>query len=171
MNKRFSTLLAAALVAGGLSANVMATDIATTDLKDGQFIHLSTATGGTTYLAMDAKGDFSTVDASNWSGKINSLLGALWQIKLIPHTTQAGTTYTYSFTNRLSGQMLSVNLQSNVIGGGRAAISAPTPVAANEIAANEKGGNTEWAYDAGKGFYAVKGDSIFTIGTNVLPVA
>ena len=42
MNKRFSTLLAAALVAGGLSANVMATDIATTDLKDGQFIHLST---------------------------------------------------------------------------------------------------------------------------------
>ena len=166
MNKRFSTLLAAALVAGGLSANVMATDIATTDLKDGQFIHLSTATGGTTYLAMDAKGDFSTVDASNWSGKINSLLGALWQIKLIPHTTQAGTTYTYSFTNRLSGQMLSVNLQSNVIGGGRAAISAPTPVAANEIAANEKGGNTEWAYDAGKGFYAVKGDSIFTIGTN-----
>ena len=78
MNKRFSTLLAAALVAGGLSANVMATDIATTDLKDGQFIHLSTATGGTTYLAMDAKGDFSTVDASNWSGKINSLLGALW---------------------------------------------------------------------------------------------
>ena len=109
MNKRFSTLLAAALVAGGLSANVMATDIATTDLKDGQFIHLSTATGGTTYLAMDAKGDFSTVDASNWSGKINSLLGALWQIKLIPHTTQAGTTYTYSFTNRLSGQMLSVN--------------------------------------------------------------
>ena len=167
MNKRFSTLLAAALVAGGLSANVMATDIATTDLKDGQFIHLSTATGGTTYLAMDAKGDFSTVDASNWSGKINSLLGALWQIKLIPHTTQAGTTYTYSFTNRLSGQMLSVNLQSNVVGGGRAAISAPTAVAANEIAANEKGGNTEWAYEAGKGFYAVKGDSIFTIGTNV----
>ena len=165
MNKRFSTLLAAALVAGSMSANVMAADIATTDLKDGQFIHLSTATGGTTYLAMDAKGDFSTVDASDWSGKINSLLGSLWQVKLIPHTTQAGTTYTYSFTNRLSGQMLSVKLQSNVEGGGRAAISNPA-VAANEIAANEKGGNTEWAYESGKGFYAVKGDSIFTIGTN-----
>ena len=165
MNKRFSTLLAAALVAGGLSTNVMAADIATTDLKDGQFIHLSTATGGTTYLTMDAKGDFSTVVASSWSGNIDKLLGSLWQVKLIPHTTQAGTTYTYSFTNRLSGQMLSVKLQSNVEGGGRAAISDPA-VAANEIAANEKGGNTEWAYEAGKGFYAVKGDSIFTIGTN-----
>ena len=165
MNKRFSTLLAAALVAGGLSTNVMAADIATKDLKDGQFIHLSTVSNGKTYLAMDAKGAFSTVDASDWSGKINSLLGSLWQVKLIPHTTQAGTIYTYSFTNRLSGQMLSVNLQSNIVGGGRAAIADPA-VAANEIAANEKGGNTEWAYEAGKGFYAVKGDSIFTIGTN-----
>ena len=156
MNKRFSTLLAAALVAGGLSANVMATNIATTDLKDGQFIHLSTATGGTTYLAMDAKGDFSTVDASDWSGKINSLLGSLWQVKLIPHTTQAGTTYTYSFTNRLSGQLLSVKLQSDIDGGGRS----------KNITANEKGGNTEWAYAADNALYAIKGDTVFTIGTS-----
>ena len=156
MNKRFSTLLAAALVAGGLSTNVMAADIATTDLKDGQFIHLSTATGGTTYLTMDAKGDFSTVDASDWSGKINSLLGSLWQVKLIPHTTQAGTTYTYSFTNRLSGQLLSVKLQSDVDGGGRS----------ENITANEKGGNTEWAYAAGNALYAIKGDTVFTIGTS-----
>ena len=156
MNKRFSTLLAAALVAGGLSANVMAADIVTTDLKDGQFIHLSTATGGTTYLTMDAKGDFSTVDASDWSGKINSLLGSLWQVKLIPHTTQAGTTYTYSFTNRLSGQLLSVKLQSDVDGGGRS----------ENITANEKGGNTEWAYAAGNALYAIKGDTVFTIGTS-----
>ena len=77
MNKRFSTLLATALVAGGLSANVMAKDIATTDLKDGQFIHLSTATGGTTYLTMDDKGGFSTVTATSWSGNIDKLLGSL----------------------------------------------------------------------------------------------
>ena len=156
MNKRFSTLLATALVAGGLSANVMAKDIATTDLKDGQFIHLSTATGGTTYLTMDDKGGFSTVTATSWSGNIDKLLGSLWQVKLIPHTTQAGTTYTYSLTNRLSGQLLSVKLQSDVDGGGRSA----------NITANEKGGNTEWAYVSGNGLYAVKGDSIFTIGTS-----
>ena len=156
MNKRFSTLLAAALVAGGLSANVMAADIVTTDLKDGQFIHLSTATGGTTYLTMDAKGDFSTVVASSWSGNIDKLLGSLWQVKLIPHTTQAGTTYTYSLTNRLSGQLLSVKLQSDVDGGGRS----------ENITANEKGGNTEWAYAAGNALYAIKGDTVFTIGTS-----
>ncbi|RDU50305.1 hypothetical protein DWU89_04895 [Parabacteroides acidifaciens] len=160
MNKRFSTLLAAALVAGGLSANVMAADIVTTDLKDGQFIHLSTATGGTTYLTMDAKGDFSTVVASSWSGNIDKLLGSLWQVKLIPHTTQAGTTYTYSLTNRLSGQLLSVKLQSDVDGGGRS----------ENITANEKGGNTEWAYASGNALYAIKGDTVFTIGigSNVL---
>ena len=156
MNKRFSTLLATALVAGGLSFNAMAADIATTDLKDGQFIHLSTTTGGTTYLTMDDKGGFSTVAATSWSGNIDKLLGSLWQVKLIPHTTQAGTTYTYSLTNRLSGQLLSVKLQSDVDGGGRSA----------NITANEKGGNTEWAYVSGNGLYAVKGDSIFTIGTS-----
>ncbi|MEY8489124.1 hypothetical protein AALE46_19870, partial [Tannerellaceae bacterium 33-180] len=156
MNKRFSTLLAAALVAGGLSTNVMAANIATTDLKDGQFIHLSTGDAGTTYLAMDAKGAFSTVNGADWSGKINSLLGSLWQVKLIPHTTQAGTTYTYSFTNRLSGQLLSVKLQSDVNGGGRSA----------NITANEKGGNTEWAYASGNALYAIKGDTVFTIGTS-----
>ena len=156
MNKRFSTLLATALVAGGLSFNAMAADIATTDLKDGQFIHLSTTTGGTTYLTMDDKGGFSTVAATSWSGNIDKLLGSLWQVKLIPHTTQAGTTYTYSFTNRLSGQLLSVKLQSDVDGGGRSA----------NITANEKGGNTEWAYASGNALYAIKGDTVFTIGTS-----
>ena len=157
MNKRFSTLLAAALVAGGLSFNAMATEMAADKLEDGQFIHLiAGASTATDYLTMDAKGDFAKVAASSWNGKINQLLGSLWQVKLIPHTTQAGTTYTYSFTNRLSGQLLSVKLQSDVDGGGRSA----------NITANEKGGNTEWAYVSGKGLYAVKGDSIFTIGTS-----
>jgi len=157
MNKRFSTLLATALVAGGLSFNAMATEMAADKLEDGQFIHLiAGASTATDYLTMDAKGDFAKVAASSWNGKINQLLGSLWQVKLIPHTTQAGTTYTYSFTNRLSGQLLSVKLQSDVDGGGRSA----------NITANEKGGNTEWAYVSGKGLYAVKGDSIFTIGTS-----
>ena len=67
MNKRFSTLLATALVAGGLSANVMATPVDASTLKDGQTIHL-TIGNGTDYLAMDEAGNFSKVAASNWDG-------------------------------------------------------------------------------------------------------
>ena len=155
MNKRFSTLLAAALVAGGLSANVMATPVDASTLKDGQTIHL-TIGSSTDYLAMDEAGNFSKVAASSWDGKIKDLFGTLWQIKLIPHATAGGTTYTYSFTNRLSGQMLSVKLQSDKKDGGRV----------NTIAANEKGGNTEWAWDGTKGLYVIGTDSAFTIGSD-----
>ena len=157
MNKRFSTLLAAALVAGGLSFNAAATAVDASTIKDGSFIHLTT--GSNKYLAMSEKGAFSEVDGSAWAGKIDGLLGTLWQVKLIPHQTIGGTTYTYSFTNRLSGQMLAVKLQSDVVDGGRNA----------DITANEKGGNTEWAWDDANGLYAVKNygtgkDTTFTIG-------
>ena len=159
MNKRFSTLLAAALVAGGLSFNAAATPVDASTIKDGSFIHLTT--GSSKYLAMSEKGVFSEVDGSAWTGKIDGLLGTLWQVKLIPHQTIGGTTYTYSFTNRLSGQMLAVKLQSDVVGGGRDA----------DITTNEKGGNTEWAWDDANGLYAVKNygtgkDTTFTIGFN-----
>ena len=159
MNKRFSTLLAAVMVAGGFSFNVAAAPVDASTVKDGSFIHLTT--GSNKYLAMDEKGDFSEVDGSAWAGKINELLGTLWQVKLIPHQTIGGTTYTYSFTNRLSGQLFSVKLQSDVDGGGRK----------TAIASNEKGGNTEWAWDDANGLYAVKNygagkDTTFTIGFN-----
>ncbi|WP_308550466.1 DUF6383 domain-containing protein [uncultured Parabacteroides sp.] len=147
--------MATALVAGGLSANVMATPVDASTLKDGQTIHL-TIGSSTDYLAMDEAGNFSKVAASSWDGKIKDLFGTLWQIKLIPHATAGGTTYTYSFTNRLSGQMLSVKLQSDKKDGGRV----------NTIAANEKGGNTEWAWDGTKGLYVIGTDSAFTIGSN-----
>ena len=155
MNKRFSTLLATALVAGGLSFNAAAAPVDASALKDGQTIHLIIGSD-TDYLAMDEAGNFSKVAASSWNGKIKDLFGTLWQIKLIPHATAGGTTYTYSFTNRLSGQMLSVKLQSDKKDGGRV----------NTIAANEKGGNTEWAWDDTKGLYVIGTDSAFTIGSD-----
>ena len=158
MNKRFSTLLAAALVAGGLSfnANAAVTPVDASQIKDGSFIHLGT---GSSVLSVSDEGEFGLQVTTTWTGNIDKLLGTLWQVKKIPHQTVAGISYTYSFTNRLSGQLLSVKLESNVAGGGRAA----------SIEMNEKGGNTEWAWDQTKGLYAVKNygtdkDTTFTIG-------
>ena len=75
MNKRFSTLLATALVAGGLSFNAAATEMAADKLEDGQFIHLiAGASTATDYLTMDAKGVFAKVEASSWDGKTTSYL-------------------------------------------------------------------------------------------------
>ena len=161
MNKRFSTLLAAALVAGGLSfnANAAVTPVDASQIKDGSFIHLGT---GSSVLSVSDEGEFGLQVTTTWTGNIDNLLGTLWQVKKIPHQTVAGISYTYSFTNRLSGQLLSVKLESNVAGGGRAAT----------IEMNEKGGNTEWAWDQTKGLYAVKNygtdkDTTFTIGFDV----
>ena len=56
MNKRFSTLLAAALVAGGLSfnANAAVTPVDASQIKDGSFIHLGT---GSSLLVMKENSD------------------------------------------------------------------------------------------------------------------
>ena len=158
MNKRFSTLLGAALVAGGLSfnANAAVIPVDASQIKDGSFIHLGT---GSSVLSVSDEGEFGLQATTTWTGNIDKLLGTLWQVKKIPHQTVAGISYTYSFTNRLSGQLLSVKLESNVAGGGRAA----------SIEMNEKGGNTEWAWDQTNGLYAVKNygtdkDTTFTIG-------
>ena len=109
MNKRFSTLLAAALVAGGLSFNANAAVYGADDVKDGSFIHLGETSGSSDVLAVteDGKFDQFTIAASNgWDGNIKNLLGTLWQVKKTAHTSSAGVQYTYSFVNRLSGQLL-----------------------------------------------------------------
>ena len=92
MNKRFSTLLAAALVAGGLSFNAAAASVDASTLKDGSFIHLTIGSGSTDYLAMDEAGNFKKVEAATWRGSISNLLGTLWQVKLNPHSSVAGIT-------------------------------------------------------------------------------
>ena len=150
MNKRFSTLLAAALVAGGMSFNAAADAYTAEDVKD-VFIHLGD--GANTVLSMTDDGTFSTVSTSaGWKGQVDQLLGTLWQVKATAQTTTGA--YTFTFTNRLSGQLLSVKLQSDQKGGGRKAL----------ITENEKGGNTVWGWDQTVGLYAVQGDSTFYIG-------
>ena len=154
MNKRFSTLLAAALVAGGLSFNANATAYGADDVKDGSFIHLGASSD---VLSVNDKSEFGLQSTTTWSGNVDKLLGTLWQVKKTAHTTSAGVQYTYSFVNRLSGQMLSIKLQS-VDGTKR-----------ENIKANEKQGQTDWAWDGTAGLYCVKNfgagkDSVFQLG-------
>ena len=154
MNKRFSTLLAAALVAGGLSFNANAAAYGADDVKDGSFIHLGS---GTDVLSVSDESEFGLQSTTTWSGNVDKLLGTLWQVKKTAHTTSAGVQYTYSFVNRLSGQMLSIKLQS--VDG----------VKRENIEANEKQGQTDWAWDDAAGLYCVKNfgvdkDSVFQLG-------
>ena len=154
MNKRFSTLLAAALVAGGLSFNANAAAYGADDVKDGSFIHLGASSD---VLSVDDDGEFGLQSTTTWTGNVDKLLGTLWQVKKTPHATSAGVQYTYSFVNRLSGQMLSIKLQS-VDGAKR-----------ENIKANEKQGQTDWAWDDAAGLYCVKNfgagkDSVFQLG-------
>ena len=154
MNKRFSTLLAAALVAGGLSFNANAAAYGADDVKDGSFIHLGS---GTDVLSVSDKSEFGLQSTTTWTGNVDKLLGTLWQVKKTAHTTSAGVQYTYSFVNRLSGQMLSIKLQS--VDG----------VKRENIKANEKQGQTDWAWDDAAGLYCVKNfgadkDSVFQLG-------
>ena len=157
MNKRFSTLLAAALVAGGLSFNANAAAYGADDVKDGSFIHLGASTD---VLSVNDDSEFGLQSTSTWTGNVNKLLGTLWQVKKTAHTTSAGVQYTYSFVNRLSGQMLSIKLQS--VDG----------VKRENIKANEKQGQTDWAWDGTAGLYCVKNfgadkDSVFQLGFTV----
>ena len=82
MNKRFSTLLAAALVAGGLSfnANAAVTPVDASQIKDGSFIHLGT---GSSVLSVSDEGEFGLQVTTTWTGNIDKLLGTLWQVKKI----------------------------------------------------------------------------------------
>ncbi len=155
MNKRFSTLLAAALVAGGLSFNADAISYSNDAVKDGSFIHLGT---GTDVLSVSDEGIFGLQATTDWTGNIDKLLGTLWQVKKTAHTTAAGVQYTYSFVNRLSGQALSIKLQSD------------NGTDRKNIEMNEKGtnANTDWAWDDAAGLYCVKNfgadkDSVFQL--------
>ena len=147
MNKRFSTLLAAALVAGGFSFNAMATapasPVAADYVKDGSFIFLTQNTSN--YLTMSEEGALKYEAITDWAGKLSKLNSAKWQVAVTEHAVPNSTpVYTYSFVNKLSGQALTIGLQSNV--------AAHT----KNVTANEATGNTDWSWDTAVGLYAVK---------------
>ena len=169
MNKRFSTLLAAVMVAGGFSFNAAAAapsaPVAADYVKDGSFIFLTQNTSN--YLTMSEDGTLKYEAVSDWANNLSKLNSAKWQVAVTEHPVpNANPVYTYSFVNKLSGQILTIDLQSNV------------PAHTKDVTANEASGNTDWSWDTSVGLYAVKQytikgekvDSVYVLdvtGTNI----
>ena len=157
MNKRFSTLLAAALVAGGLSFNAAATAYlpSTVDggtVKEGVNAYLK---AGSNYLTVDKDGSLKAVTGPLTGANLSS---ALWTIKAVPTTTVTGTTYAYQFTNKGTGQLLSIELKSNKAASGKDNLKI-------------EAGNTKWGWDQTNGLYALTTDSVFWIDGKDLKAA
>ncbi|RHJ77106.1 hypothetical protein, partial [Parabacteroides sp. AM08-6] len=151
MNKRFSTLLATALVAGSVSAFAQQTKATTVGdmlekVKTGDYVTLTT-NSKLVSLANDQL-DFATLENLTATKDAEDAFSAMWKIKVIPGVGTAGTP-TYSFENKLTGKMFAVKLQTNNKG------------ASTAVATFDEEGNTEWAYNSKLGLYSVKGDSTF----------
>ena len=158
MNKRFSTLLAAALVAGGLSFNAAADSYlpSTVDggtVKEGVNAYLK---AGSDYLTVDKDGSLKVVSGALTGANLSS---ALWTIKAVPTTTVTGTTYAYQFTNKGTGQLLSIELKSNKAATGKDNLKI-------------EAGNTTWGWDQTNGLYAVgtKDTTFWIDGVNMIAV-
>ncbi|SEF60735.1 DUF6383 domain-containing protein [Parabacteroides chinchillae] len=154
MNKRFSTLLAIALMAGGLSASAQSVDKYTPDgvLATGiqptkNYYHIK-AVGTDTYLTAtrDAAGSDSIATMYPQSGAFScsaALDSAMWQIDLT-----VGVDSVFSFTNKVTGAKLSV---------------------AKEGTAVVKDGISSWAWKTTAGGYITNGSSlrVDTLSTSV----
>lgn len=128
MNKRFSTLLATALVAGGLSSSALATDVtATRDIvtvdgtafpKDSYFHLLTSTTLGDGALSItktyDGKADSLFIRTAATNGTIGTagIDSALWAIDSVPALPIG---YAYSFKNKVSGQSIALDLANETI--------------------------------------------------------
>ncbi|WP_293740854.1 DUF6383 domain-containing protein, partial [uncultured Parabacteroides sp.] len=154
MNKRFSTLLAAALVAGGFSFNVMAA-AGPGAVKDGEFTFLEVGSG---VMAIDADGTLKEDTKPTSSSTMDVINAALWKVTVIPGADITGVP-TYKFQNKKTGQMLSVKLQNDQ--------AAAAGIATSSAAAKIGAGNSTWAWDDTKGLYAVVGDSTFYFTTGL----
>ncbi len=156
MNKRFSTLLAAALVAGGVSASAQrkavdpATDLLNT-VKSGDYVSLNVGSSAFTSFTEDNGLDFSTLTDLTAGDAFDAFSG-MWKITIIPFETPAGMP-TYSFENKLTGKQFAVKLQTN----GKDGVSTTA-------AAYDEDGETEWGFNGTLGLYHVEGDSTFFFG-------
>ncbi|MEY8488689.1 DUF6383 domain-containing protein [uncultured Parabacteroides sp.] len=124
MNKRFSTLLAAALVAGGLSStgmaqianpqrfqDVAASEVASEKVEEGFYYHLGTTGGKHLSFLTDATDkkvylqarpiSSSSADAEVYVASTDS---ALWE----PTITISNNVKSFKFTNKLTGKVLAV---------------------------------------------------------------
>ena len=146
MNKKFSTLLASVLLAGGFSFNAQAAGMPA-EAKAGDYVKIGT-TGSAVLTISD--GSLSQVDLSSIvSGNafvgakgFKDLFNTLWRVEVIkPAETSAALSY--RFVNKQTGEYLAIKLQTNNKGtskGGAAKIDAT--------------GNKEWSVDASGHLYA-----------------
>lgn len=139
MNKRFSTLVAAALVAGGLSANAQV--LSDTDLKTGDFVFLKTGLTAKA-LYINQAGKLDSMDLSATDSTILKLDSISWKVTV----TKGVAASTFKFQNRGTNQYLSLKAKT-----GENAISA----AADAL--------SEWGYSTTNGIFANKGDSTYVV--------
>ena len=161
MNKRFSTLLAAALVAGGVSASAQTKAIVADDIlanaKSGDYVTLVDADNNFLNVVLDKDG--KATNALTTAGTpqnftsitMQDAFNSMWKIEIIAPTSAAGIP-TYKFVNKLTQQSLAVDLVTNGKDG----------VSTTEVELGEYG-NDEWAFNSTLGLYAVSGDSTFFI--------
>ncbi|RHO71812.1 hypothetical protein DW083_10500 [Parabacteroides sp. AF48-14] len=172
MNKRFSTLLAAVLVAGGSSFNAFAQ--LSSDVESGDFAFLAKTDGSVLSFGKDGNNPKlafleKSSDISGFKGIKNSFYSenvfdginaALWQIEEIKPSDPAGVP-AYRFINKKTQQVLAFELKNdNKAKTGADKSNARVSTKAYAIA---DGGNATWALtDAGVP-YVVSGDSVFTL--------
>ena len=162
MNKRFSTLLATLLVAGGLSSSAWA---AAKDYKAGP---ATVEDGEYTFLCVGDADNVLSIGDGNVLTKISApstglsaVNKALWKVSVIKSTSVAGGN-TYKFQNKATGQWLAIDLKSDKAAGQAAFVTSDGNVKVG-------GANSTWGWSATNGLYAVKGDSIFTLTADTDP--
>lgn len=144
MNKRFSTLVATALVACGMSVSAQGVYLKSGEVKDGSFVFLSNPVGTNDDLAVTTDGTLKLHSQITSVSATDSTIAVLdsmaWKV-----TKVAGTVPTYKFQNRVTGHFLSVKAKSNQ---GEAVITTTSAI-------------DTWAIDDTHGLYAVSGDSAY----------
>ena len=122
MNKRFSTLLAAALVAGGVSASAQTKAIVADDIlanaKSGDYVTLVDADNNFLNVVLDKDGKATNALTTAGTPKnftsitMQDAFNSMWKIEIIAPTSAAGIP-TYKFVNKLTQQSLAVDLVTN----------------------------------------------------------
>ena len=146
MNKKFSTLVASVLLAGGFSFSAQAAGMPA-EAKAGDYVKLGT--DGTSALAIGNNGVLSKVDLNDLiagnafkEGKtFKDLFNTLWRVEVIkPAETSAALSY--RFVNKQTGEYLAIKLQTNKKG------------TSTDVAKIDATGNKEWSVDANGHLYA-----------------
>ncbi len=161
MNKKISTLLAAALVAGSMSANAAvnpAGDLVPAGIKNGGNVLLRQVNpgsgSGATYegplFIKDNNGSLSTrfPAASIAAATFEQVMDATWKVTIVPAQSLNGLP-TYKFVNKMTGEPFAIVLHTNNNG-----ISTVEP-------ALDEAGNQEWSWNTKLGLYATTSDSTF----------